>query len=1025
MNLLRRVMIPILTSLIALPAVVHAKTSTHQKLARVPVVTHPKRIAKAAVKPVVTGPIVPIVEYKGKKYIVYEKRARSGLIKTRIITGPGFSELIYDRDGNGYADDWKVIRGSLSVEATHPSKGKWLKVVVRENFKSGTRVQEYFWNGPKKTYKLMSDEMRKPTSETQAEPQTLLSEAECSAKLGSSIGNLRYFVDELMKETKNSDPISAVSCQIKKLQGFLFDSTCLDPAWKSSVEDMTQALGKVIGSAVTKPQTYLACLSGIGLEDEANHMLQKLYNRYYSAIQGNDFVNLTPDELDKRKSGNPDCDPLTPEQVARGKYDSPLIRCGPFTDAERKRLNYGNIGVWRDSDAGDGQMTLFKKSNEMKTSKISAVDAYASTIFHEMMHSSEFLGDVNQEEALVRQATMCCDGSNDPKSGNACDSVIAFSRSREILFKHDSVFSDAFASTYSDLSYKMRSVNPEVNANLMQFLTAHYGEDYTADSNCRDSSSGKSAAVCDDEAVARMSGRTEEFFTKNCGPQNIIQSAASAIKGAFTTNRMTRQQCNSFKSEFVSMVQSNADHSWIRKLYEEKYDKQHLADISGSSGTDSLSGGSANDAIGGVAGTNPFQEGTFNNGTDRGQTGSNVDPGPSTGAPSDDPIGDLIQTQSRTLSGGTGTGNGEVNPGASTGGPRSADDDYAPVRPGSYSSTADSQPIRPGSYTPPKSVMPSLEPEGPINMGSLEQSTGPRLGQPTARNDFDFSGVDSAETGSNTVLRSAGQISQTGTRPLTTAIQAAYSGDRAIASVTPPQGKQPAQGDSRTGVMPSLEPEQKQLQVTQAQGLRSLNNLARLDSSTSQFKTSSTSQGSTSLTPSSSTTNGVSASRSMTNNGSNGSSGNRIAKSGSADSDSSEDEGGSGQKKATGPIRSGLATAGVSGQQDAAATLRSIGNRNYGNAAEAASDLSNHYEEISGMLQTNPKSRASVARALPYGTSLKFPIEVKTASGEKKIEWIVVRSSKLAPTRNSASIRETILVQCPSSRRFEVGACRR
>ncbi|MES2855882.1 MAG: hypothetical protein V4692_08460, partial [Bdellovibrionota bacterium] len=676
--------------------------------------------------------LIPVIDHKGKKYVVSEKFHKSGKLETRIIVGPQFSEIIFDRDGNGFADEWKITRGKIALHASMPYNGKFLQLEVFESLRDrGVRHQVFIYNRSSREYVLKEDKTRK----AELAAKELATPEECSDKSLDLLA-LRTVIDHITTQTGISDPVKAMSCRLQQLQNLMFDPSCLDPKWAESLADIREGWAEVLVSGSTKPSSYISCLSEKGLKEEAAGIQEKMYGNYLKAIgtlSGSD--NSAFQEMINSKT----CDPVksTAASQAAGGRQGKLIFCGPNPNWPGKEADH--FGLW--DGAGDGQMTIYENSKATASrNKCSASESYAKTIFHEILHSSENLGrNKDDEEKVVRLAENCCNPLNGDSGvkANACGELADFGYARSVVRNYHPVFIANVPGFYEFSKDLDTSAKHDMTSRYYRALVESNDADFTSHAQCL-ADTDDDLKKCAAQGVERLVANTEKFFNEKCGARGALAQGASAIKRAFTGG-MSRAQCDTQRDVLVAKIRSGNGPEMMAKLYPKDVDpvmRNRLSTIVAASKF------GKEDALGSGIGT----------GTDIAQAGSTVPAGPSTPPKQDkDPIGDLIaaaeQREPKASQPGnqmnmkmipTGSGldqaGSTANPGASTlpKGQTVASNDLSSGRPGETPRTqsTDLSVGRPGST--PKVDAPSRMP----NLSESSQLSTGQLGQVGSRKDF-------------------------------------------------------------------------------------------------------------------------------------------------------------------------------------------------------------------------------------------------------------------------------------------------
>lgn len=86
---------------------------------------------------------------------VRQSRDQAGRVRKQIVVGPGYSELQLDNDGDGTVDFWEISRGTKTVAASQPNRGRFLRLEVSEKFAKGIQKSTYLLDLNGRSYNLM------------------------------------------------------------------------------------------------------------------------------------------------------------------------------------------------------------------------------------------------------------------------------------------------------------------------------------------------------------------------------------------------------------------------------------------------------------------------------------------------------------------------------------------------------------------------------------------------------------------------------------------------------------------------------------------------------------------------------------------------------------------------------------------------------------------------------------------------------------------------------------------------------
>ncbi len=116
------------------------------------------------------------VKTKNGEMRVRQRKDLEGRVRKQIISGPGFSEIQLDQDGDGTVDFLEVTRGVKTVTASQPNRGRFLRLEIAEKTTKGLRESLYLLSLNGRTYnfvhsRLTGNEVVKRVDDAIVEPK--------------------------------------------------------------------------------------------------------------------------------------------------------------------------------------------------------------------------------------------------------------------------------------------------------------------------------------------------------------------------------------------------------------------------------------------------------------------------------------------------------------------------------------------------------------------------------------------------------------------------------------------------------------------------------------------------------------------------------------------------------------------------------------------------------------------------------------------------------------------------------------
>ena len=462
-----------------------------------------------------------------------QRRDQAGRVRKQIIAGPGFSEIQLDNDGDGTVDFWEVSRGSKTVTASQPNRGRFLRLEVTDKFSKGVQKATYLLDLNGRSYSLLKTEFTGSEVRYRVEgfsasddpaPSTLAASTVPSAgtmdrsrvelasdeeikwaefqttTLGSTIlceapdsamNRLAALQRDWWKVLKYDadDKTENLIEQLKKSS--MFDSSCRTSANAEDFNAMVKGLANVMlssskGQPLNSDKTrgrHLRCLEQSGLGVTAARMERAFLNGVSSAAQKRD----APIKCDWQKGSAG----LSVPAETSYYYEQVTMRM--CTDQDGKGKNQ------------DG-----------------AANNYQNVLFHEFMHIAGV-----EDEGIVHAAQACCGDPSDNRVA-ACtklDGLVYKERRYAEIETHLSRVSGDVLPMVASLERMMgrddaNKIYKEFLLRLDQFKrgtgSGQFENGLLSDVEFNKCVASSSAAACEAKWQANIEEFAKKFFKEDC-----------------------------------------------------------------------------------------------------------------------------------------------------------------------------------------------------------------------------------------------------------------------------------------------------------------------------------------------------------------------------------------------------------------------------------------------------------------------------------------------------------------------------
>lgn len=373
-----------------------------------------------------------------------QRKDLNGHVRKQIISGPGFSEIQLDQDGDGTVDFLEVTRGVKTVTVSHPVRGRFLRMTVSEKTTKGQSEALYLLSLNGRSYNLLKSRLI-------GKNVRLHHDGEVSERDFEAVDNLSAAAPQSL----DADAVPLVSSVPDRTAGI--DTEQLD--W---LERQKKLFGTELTCDGTDEASRLAALQRdwwkvlkYNVDDRTDKLVDKLKNsKMFNAncktparkkdfdkmVNGLATVMLSssvgqPMPTDKTRGRYLRCLELSGLGVAAARMeksfmsslDDPYRTTSPIS-CEWMELKAGKVVAA--SSVGNQVIVHLTAAGDGKGATADgATNNYPNSLFHEFMHVGGFGIErtVDEEEALVHAAEACCGDPTKDRVG-ACgklDGIVA------------------------------------------------------------------------------------------------------------------------------------------------------------------------------------------------------------------------------------------------------------------------------------------------------------------------------------------------------------------------------------------------------------------------------------------------------------------------------------------------------------------------------------------------------------------------------------------------------------------------
>jgi hypothetical protein len=382
------------------------------------------------------------IRIRGKDYVYSQFPGKNGRVQAQMIAGRDFQEILVDEFGTGTASTWKVARRNVEVTASHPYKGSFTQIDVRERRAKAFVNVRLQLNPDFKTYRMVASSIDPYEVDHQVSaPDSGSVHIMCENQVRSNLEGIRGIKDILQNfGEEHGARESGLSCLINRYSNLFFDKSCSTGEFAGSTESMSAGIAKIFSSVHVRSNKtsdvfpkgrsqYLQCLNDLGFAGYAAQA-QTTYAKMIGDAR-NDVQKVThrPASVAAEDVSKNSCEPLDQVFVYRDGSSEVAARASLSTllhgSGSVKKFTC-NASLTNDGEyKQESDQIAFKLNKNLAAGhyKTDAATAYASIAFHEILHKSGLAERTSEE--YVSNLQQCCASPNPDteESLKACRSV--------------------------------------------------------------------------------------------------------------------------------------------------------------------------------------------------------------------------------------------------------------------------------------------------------------------------------------------------------------------------------------------------------------------------------------------------------------------------------------------------------------------------------------------------------------------------------------------------------------------------
>jgi hypothetical protein len=481
-----------------------------------------------------------VVNQKGEDHLLVSYPDSNGKHKSRLMISRNITDLRVDQNDDGWADIWEVSRGSTRVRASGLIRGRFARLEIEERAGKGGVQLEFLLRPDLQTYRLVAKSSMKNRLAHAEKPNDVVVGPVCADSEKSTHQFASEWAAHLQKMIKTSEVNrhDQLNCFITKYEKAIFDASCYNEPFASSLKDMKEGLQNLILSSLSdSPARYLQCLRDRNLQTHSARIESFLWQRIQDAQRAFEKAGKDVQENCSKPLV------LTADVSRNMAFSRRPIKC-------EKAANKN----WRASYNYDTQQVILRQPSAETAQAygqgVRPADAYASTLFHELVHASQI-----SDELMVSSAELCCSGLT-TQTQKSCDRVRTLVDRQRIIQELEATLTtrdDRFSEVVRDAN---RSFPPEKATELLNGYYLHLNQADSDNDSAYQQCAAKSGASCDlacQESClgayrARIRAHTNDYFNAKCS--NLRESSPPAYRQNIN--------CDDLKNRMSIAVASNA-----------------------------------------------------------------------------------------------------------------------------------------------------------------------------------------------------------------------------------------------------------------------------------------------------------------------------------------------------------------------------------------------------------------------------------------------------------------------------------
>lgn len=463
-----------------------------------------------------------------------QRRDQAGRVRKQIIAGPGFSEIQLDNDGDGTVDFWEVSRGSKTVAASHPNRGRFLRLEVTDKFSKGIQKATYLLDLNGRSYSLLKTQFTGSEVRYRVEAFEAVGEPAPTTVSASSVPGARS-IDRSRVDLTSDEEIKWAEFQTSTLGATILceapDSAmnrlaALQRDWwkvlKYEADDKTETLVEQLKKSSMFDSS---CRTSANAED-FNAMVKGLANVMLSSSKGQ------PLNSDKTRGRHLRCLEQSGLGVTAARMERAFLN-GVSSAAQKRdapikcdwQKGQAGLSVPAETSYYYEQVTMRMCTDQDGKGKNQdgAANNYQNVLFHEFMHIAGV-----EDEGIVHAAQACCGDPSDNRVA-ACsklDGLVYKERRYAEIETHLSRVSGDVLPMVASLEKLMgrddaNKIYKEFLLRLDQYKRGtgpgEFENGLLSDAEFNKCVASSSASACEAKWQANVEEFAKKFFKEDCG----------------------------------------------------------------------------------------------------------------------------------------------------------------------------------------------------------------------------------------------------------------------------------------------------------------------------------------------------------------------------------------------------------------------------------------------------------------------------------------------------------------------------